>query len=196
MTPAEMLSFPFVRAALATGLLVGGLFSYLGVLVILRRVVFVGITLAQLAALGVAVSFYVPLPAELTALLGTLLGALVLSPQLGGRFVPREAGIAFVYAAASATSILLVAKSALGEAHVLGLLFGNILTVSTVHLAFLAGAVVVVGLVHWRFYPEFLYASFDPETARASGYRVGRWNVVFDLTLAMSIASLGPSPPS
>jgi len=102
--------------------------------------------------------------------------------------MPREVGIAFVYTAASATSILLVAKSALGEAHVLGLLFGNILTVSTTHLAILAGTVIVVGVIHSRYHREFLYTSFDPETARASGYRVGIWNLLFDLTLAMSIA--------
>jgi ABC-type Mn2+/Zn2+ transport system permease subunit len=184
----EILTLPFVRTALAAGLLIAGMCSYLGVYVVLRRVVFVGIALAQLAAAGVALSFYSPLPAEVLALAMTLLGAVLLSAEMGGRYLPRDAGIGFAYATAAAASILLVAKSAQGEAHVLGLLFGNILTLTGRDIAVLAAVVVVVGGVHLVFAKEFLFSSFDPETARTAGYRVGMWNVIFDLTLAGAIA--------
>jgi ABC-type Mn2+/Zn2+ transport system permease subunit len=184
----EILALPFVRFALLAGLLIAGMCSYLGVFVVLRRMVFVGIALAQLAAAGVALSFYLPLPAEVLALLVTLGGAVLLSSQLGGRYIPREAGIGFAYAAPAALSILLVAKSAQGEAHVLGLLFGNILTLTGADLAVLALVTGVVALIHLLFAKEFIFSSFDPETARTAGYNVTFWNVLFDLTLAGAIA--------
>jgi ABC-type Mn2+/Zn2+ transport system permease subunit len=189
MAPLEILTLGFVRIALGAGLLIAGMCSYLGVFVVLRRTVFVGIALAQLAALGVALSFYIPLPASVLALAVTLGGALLLSANLGGRFVPREAVVGLVYAVATAAGILLVAKSAQGESHVLGLLFGNILTLTLGDVLRLAVVVVVVAVVHGLFAKEFLFASFDPETARAAGYRVGGWNMLFDVTLAVAIAA-------
>lgn len=185
----EIFTLPFVRSALAAGVLVGAGCSYLGVFVVLRRTVFVGIALAQLAALGVALSLFVPAPPEILALVTTITGALVLGTSLGGRFIPRDAFIGFVYATAVATSTLLVSKSAQGESHALGLLFGNILTVNTAHLLILAAVTAMVAVVHFLFFKEFLFTSFDPETARASGLRVGAWNMLFDLTLAVTIAA-------
>ena len=190
MTQAlEILGLPFVRSALAAGVMVSLTCSYLGVFVVLRRTVFVGIAMAQLAALGVALSLYIPWPPEALALVTTLAGALVLGSTAGGRHIPRDAFIGFVYVASVATGTLLVAKSAQGESHVLGLLFGNILTVDGAHLLILLGVTVGIALVQGLFFKEFLFSSYDPETARASGLRVGRWNLLFDLSLAVTIAA-------
>lgn len=188
MSSWEIFTLPFARIALVAGLLIASMCSYLGVYVVLRRVVFVGIALAQLAALGVAFSFYIPLPAELLALVATLVGAVAMSSGLGGRFLPRETGVGFAYATATALSILLVAKSAQGEAHVLGLLFGDILTLTWKDVLVLAFVLAAVAGIHVAFAREFLFSSFDPETARTAGFRVQRWNVLFDLTLAAAIA--------
>ncbi|HET7462012.1 MAG TPA: metal ABC transporter permease, partial [Longimicrobium sp.] len=43
-------------------------------------------------------------------------------------------------------------------------------------------------LVHLLFYKEFLFVSFDRETARTLGYRVGAWNLLLYLTLGLVIA--------
>jgi len=185
----EVFALPFARIALAAGLLVGGMCSFLGVHVVLRRVVFLGIALAQLATLGAALSFYLPLPPTVLALLTTLAGALFLSNPPGGRWVGRDAMTGFVYSSSTALSILLVAKSAQGESHVLGLLFGNILTLRESDLILLAIVCVVVIAVHLAFAKQFLFAGFDPETARTAGFEVRRWNALFDLTLAVAIAT-------
>lgn len=184
----EMWGLPFVRMAIGAGLLVGVMASYLGVWVVLRRVVFVGIALAQVATLGVALSFYVPWPPLPLALIATLAAAWFLSDAGERTRIPREAGIGAVYVASAAASILLVAKSAQGETHVLGLLFGNILTVTAGDLLGLAGVAVAVLGLHLGFAKEILFVSFDPETARAAGYRVRGWNLLFDVTLALAIA--------
>lgn len=184
----EILTLPFVRVALGSGLLIAAMCSYLGVFVVLRRIVFVGIALAQLAAVGVALSFYIPLPCEVLALISALVGALLLGSRWGGRYLPREAGVGFAYAAASAAAILLVAKSAQGEAHVLGILFGDILTLQMTEVGILIGVTAFVLLLHAVFYKQFVFTSFDPESARAAGIRVGVWTALFDLTLAAAIA--------
>src|SRR6185295_3864700 len=50
----EMLAQSFVRYAVIASVLAGGVSAYLGVYVLLRRIVFVGIAIAQIATLGVA----------------------------------------------------------------------------------------------------------------------------------------------
>ncbi|HYJ79448.1 MAG TPA: metal ABC transporter permease, partial [Longimicrobiaceae bacterium] len=52
----------------------------------------------------------------------------------------------------------------------------------------LLGVSVPVLLVHLVFYKEFLFVSFDRETARTLGYRVNRWNLLLYLTLGLVIA--------
>ena len=50
----EMLSYPFFQAALIAGTLSAAMCALVGVYVLLKRIVFVGITLAQVASMGVA----------------------------------------------------------------------------------------------------------------------------------------------
>jgi len=47
---------------------------------------------------------------------------------------------------------------------------------------------IPVLLVHALFYKEFLFISFDQETARTLGYRVERWTLLLYLTIGLSIA--------
>jgi ABC-type Mn2+/Zn2+ transport system permease subunit len=44
-------------------------------------------------------------------------------------------------------------------------------------------------LVHAVFYKEFLFVSFDRETARTLGYRVTAWNLLLYLTLGLVITA-------
>ena len=54
-------------------------------------------------------------------------------------------------------------------------------------MVLLAVAVPVL-LAHLVFYKEFLFVSFDRETARTLGYRVNFWNLFLYLTLGLVIA--------
>ena len=51
-----------------------------------------------------------------------------------------------------------------------------------------AAAAALVALVHTLFAKEFLFVSFDPETANALGYRTRFWEMLFYLTLGLTIA--------
>jgi len=54
--------------------------------------------------------------------------------------------------------------------------------------AVLAGVGAPVLLLHLVFFKEFLFVSFDQETARTLGYAVERWNLLLYLTLGVVIA--------
>jgi ABC-type Mn2+/Zn2+ transport system permease subunit len=117
----------------------------------------------------------------------TLAGALFFG--MGGTRgrIPADATIGVTYAVAAAAGILLVAKAATGEAHDI-FLQGNILGITQLDTWILLAVAAPVLLAHLVFYKEFLFVSFDRETARTLGYRVDFWNLLLYLTLGLVIA--------
>ena len=184
----EMLSYPFFQSALIAGTLSAAMCALVGVYVLLKRVVFVGITLAQLASLGVAVALLVDVHPMIMALVTTLTGVACFALTRTGQRVPQEGVIGASYVMAAALGIICVAKNPVGEARNLKVLFGNILSVHTGEMVALAVLLAVLAIVHVVFYKEFLFVSFDPETAQAQGINVRGWDLLLYLTIGLAIA--------
>jgi zinc transport system permease protein len=185
------------REALYGALVIALACSVLGVYVVLRRIVFVGAALAQLSSAGIALGLFLyglGIGGELThhpvamALIVTIAGAMFFGIGGGGRGgVPPDAVIGVTYAVAAAAGILLIAKAKTGEAHDI-FLQGNILGITRTDTLILVAVAIPVLLVHGIFYKEFLFVSFDRETARTLGYNVKFWNLLLYFTLGVVIA--------
>jgi zinc transport system permease protein len=184
------------RDALYGALLIGVACSVLGVYVVLRRIVFVGAALAELSSMGVGLAIWLggrgvalgPLTSPVVvSLIVTVAGVIFFSTATGRSAVPGDATIGVVYAAAGAAAILLISKAASGEAHDL-LLHGNILGIGRRDWLTLLAVAAPVLLLHALFFKEFLFVSFDRETARTLGFSVERWNLLLYLTLGLVIA--------
>ncbi len=183
------------REALYGALVIALGCSVLGVYVVLRRIVFVGAALAQLSSAGIALSLFLGGFAA-TAVLGAHPVGLALLLTLGGAVffgmggkarVSPDATIGVAYAVAAAVGILLVAKATVGEAHDI-FLQGNILGMTRHDSMTLLAIVAPVLLLHAVFYKEFLFVSFDRETARTQGFNVTFWNLLLYFTLGLVIA--------
>jgi ABC-type Mn2+/Zn2+ transport system permease subunit len=85
-------------------------------------------------------------------------------------------------------AILCIAKSAMGETHMLKLLQGNVLTVTPLETWELFGTFVVVALLHTLFGKEFLLVSFDRDAASTMGYNAIGWDFLLYLTIGVVIA--------
>ena len=184
----EMLSYPFIQSALIAGSLSAALCGLVGVYVLLKRIVFVGITLAQVASMGVAVALLIDVHPMIVALVTTLAGVAFLSMTGIGRRVPQEAVIGANYVMAAALGIICIAKNPVGEARNLKVLFGNILSAHTGEMVALGVLLALLAIVHVVFYKEFLFVSFDPETAQAQGINVRGWDLLLYLTIGLAIA--------
>ena len=190
------------KDALYGALVIAFACSAVGVYVVLRRIVFVGAALAQLSSAGIALALWL---AGVGAALGVATHPLVLSLVMtlaGALFfgaggargrVPQDAIIGVTYAVAAAAGILLIAKAATGEAHDI-FLQGNILGITRTDTLVLLAVSVPVLLVHLAFYKEFLFVSFDRETARTLGYSVRAWNLFLYLTIGLVSLSRCSSP--
>ncbi|MEW6163108.1 MAG: metal ABC transporter permease [Nitrospirota bacterium] len=73
----EIFKEPFMQTALLGGLITACLCAYLGVFVILKRIVFMGVALSQVAALGVASGLFVGVNPIISAFVLTLFGIIL-----------------------------------------------------------------------------------------------------------------------
>ena len=184
------------REALYGTLVIAVACSVLGVYVVLRRIVFVGAALAQLSSAGIALALWLSGQGILLsvsshpiafALLLTIAGVLFFGSGAGRSPIPPDATIGVTYAVAAAAGILLISKASVGEAHDI-FLQGNILGITRTDTLVLIGTAIPVLLAHAIFYKEFLFISFDRETARTLGFKVDFWNYFLYLTLGLVIA--------
>ena len=183
------------RDALYGSLVIALACSVLGVYVVLRRIVFVGATLAQISSAGIALAYWLAGQGVALGLashpeafsLVVTLGAVAFFAGMGRGRVPPDARIGVAYALAAAAGILLIAKATTGEAHDI-FLQGNILGITRLDTVELLAATLPVLAAHAVFYKEFLFVSFDRETARTLGYAVQRWDLALYLTLGFVIA--------
>ncbi len=185
------------KEALYGALVIALACSVLGVWVVLRRIVFVGAALAQLSSAGIALALLLGgmgIGGELThhpvavSLILTLGGAAFFAIGHKERAgIPPDATIGVTYAVAAAFGILLIAKAKGGEVHDI-FLQGNILGITSADVLVLLAVTVPVLVLHAVFYKEFLFVSFDRETARTLGYRVALWDQLLYFTFGIVIA--------
>ena len=191
----DVIRLPFFQIAALAALVLAGIHAYLGFHVVRRGVLFVDLALAQMAALGVAVSVVLghehdEVSAYLLALGMTLLGA-ALFAWLRGRAhrAPLEAFIGIVFATAQALAFLLLEKTPSGPEHIREALVGSLFTVSPREVGVVAGLYALVGAVHVWLRRPFLEITNDPEGARARGRRVFAWDFLFYATFGVVVTS-------
>lgn len=177
----------FLRNALLAGVLVALLCGYLGLFIVLKRIVFVSVALSELSSAGIALALYFALAPLLGAAVFTLLGIFLFSIRPSPRRVPHDSYIGIIYCIAGALAILMIAKSAQGETHMLKLMQGDVLTVDPRETWVMAGAFAVVALLHLLFAKEFVLVSFDRDSAWTLGFRAGVWDWLLFLTIGITI---------
>ncbi len=188
LSPATVFRLDFMQRALVAGILVGGVSAFLGIYVVLRRIVFVGIALSEMSSAGVALATLTKIAPMIGSVLTMFAGVLLFSVRWGGKRIRQDAFIGIGYVVASAGAVLLLSKSASGEGSMMSLLFGDILTVTANDIWATAIALGITLAFHALFYKELLFVAFDPDTASASGYPVRFWELALYLTVGLTIA--------
>jgi zinc/manganese transport system permease protein len=188
----------FLLAPFVASLILTGIHAYLGVHVVERGVIFVDLSLAQIAALGATIAILMPFSGGdphhwsvyWVSLGFTFIGAAVFSTIRSRRArIPQEAIIGICYAVASAAAILAMSKSTSEAEHLKDMLVGNILAVSWPEVAKTAALYGGVGLFHYVFRKQFLAISMNHEKAEASGIAVRFWDFLFYASFGFVVTS-------
>ncbi len=182
--------FDIYGAAFPVGLAIAGAGALFGVFVVLKRVVFIGVTLSEAAACGIALGLLVGWP----PFVGGLLTAMVVVVLLGLPFerwlnLPRDTLLGVLFVAFSGGSIVLVAKSGFGLEQVKTLLFGSLLFASSQDLRLIMA--VLVPCTAWLLISlrPTSYAFLDPDAASVLGIPVKALELAFFAALGAVVAA-------
>ena len=196
MLDTSMISF--LAPAFFASLILTGIHAYLGVHVVERGVIFVDLSLAQIAALGATIAIFLPAAhgdphapiVYWISLAFTFIGAFVFSTVRSQRArIPKEAIIGICYAVASAAAILAMSKATSESEHLKDMLVGNILAVSWKEVAETAMLYGAVGIFHFVFRRRFLEISMDPHRAEAEGVSIRFWDFLFYASFGFVVTS-------
>ena len=186
----DLLLWPFIA-----GLVLTAIHAYFGLHVLARGVVFVDLSLAQVAAFGVTVALLAGHTvhsdaAYWYALVFALFGAMVFAlARPYEAAMQQEAVIGIVYAVSAALGVLVLDRAPQGAEHIKQLLIGSILTVTPEDVGTLAALYAAIGAVHWALRRPLIEVSFEPRLAATNRRRVFLWDVVFYGSFALVVTS-------
>jgi zinc/manganese transport system permease protein len=188
--------FEILLPAFVASLILTGIHAYLGVHVVERGVIFVDLSLAQIAALGTTVAYLAgydlhSTTAYLFSLGFTFLGAAIFAMSRVHRKtrIPQEAIIGIVYAVSAAVAILVMSKATQETEHLKEMLVGNILSVSWKELFKTAILYSLVGFFHFLFRSRFLLISMNEPEAERQGLNVRFWDFLFYMSFGFVVTS-------
>ena len=189
----------FMLAPFVACMVLVAIHSYLGLHVIAREVIFVDLSLAQMAGLGSVVALlYGVAPDSRTAfifsLVFTCIGAALfaLTRTRGKGRVPHEAIIGIVYVAASAAAILVADKAPRGAEALHDVLEGSIIWITWPTILKKGAAYVGLGVLHFALRKQFLKISFHPDEAEREGWRIRAWDFLFYVSFGVAVTMSVP----
>ena len=209
----QILSPDFLlRNSVYTSVLIGFACPLVGVFLVLRRLVFMGVALPQISSTGIAIAFSVPMwlgllqpehaarGEHLCAFVGStvfsLAAILVMAFHERHGRGSLEGRLGTAYVVAAALSIILLSKNRYGEVGWLDLMKGEVITIDNFDLALTGITLALVLTVLGLFHKEILLVSFDRAMAVTLSKNIVFWDIVLylliGLTVSMAVLSVGP----
>ncbi len=210
-TLLEILNPNFLlRNALYGGVVIGLVAPLVGVYLLARRMVFLGVALPQISTAGVAGAFIwhaffhghpdrdindfaIALVGSSFLTFAVILTLALLERRSRGLL---EGRIGALYALAGAATILLLASDRITEIGVLNLLKGEIIAIPDAELLILVLGYGVILAVLSLFHKELVLVSVDREMAVSLGKRVVLWDLVLfgviGVAISLGVLVVGP----
>jgi zinc transport system permease protein len=186
----ELLSYDFMRSALAAGIAASVLCGIVGIYVILNRIVFISDGIAHAAFGGIGLGYFLgidPLVFGVFSAVATALGIGMISSRTR---VTEDTAIGVFLATGMALGIVFMSLARGYARDLYGYLFGNILSVTWQDVAIIVGLTIAVLILVALLYKEFLVMSFDPTYGEAVGIPVRRMKLLLLCMVAFSVVML------
>ncbi len=189
----QAFSVGFMQRAMVVAVLLGALTGVVGVHVALRRLAFMADTYTHTVFPGMAVAFALGWSIVGGALVAGLLSAVAFTALDRSRRITSDAALAVLLTSFFAVGVIVISRTERYSADLTGLLFGRILTVDGPQLWEVASVLAVVGVVLVATHKELVFGAFDPEGARAAGYRVAVLDLVVNLLIVAAVVAAARS---
>ncbi|MFH0844022.1 MAG: metal ABC transporter permease [Pseudomonadota bacterium] len=183
----DALHFEFMRNALLAGILVSVICGMMGTLVVVNRIVFISGGIAHAAYGGIGLALYMGIPPYLGAALFSFLVSMIMGAASIRNKERADTIIGVMWAVGMALGVILIDITPGYGVDLMSYLFGSIMTVSKTDIWVMVVLTVVIFLVVFFFYKEFLAMSYDEEFSFVVGIPV---KILYFVLLAMIALSV------
>ncbi|MBT3290685.1 MAG: metal ABC transporter permease [Victivallales bacterium] len=178
--------FPY---AVVGGIVIAAACSLLGVFVILKRVVFIGVALSEVAACGIATALVCGFHPFIGASAFSLAAVTALAQPFEPKRLPKDAFLGVLFVLAASVSILLVSKSGFGLHEVKALLYGDLILTSKRDLVIILATLLPVVACLLLFLRPTLFTFLDRDAALAMQLRVRVWELLYFVALGLAVSA-------
>ena len=182
----EVLNADFMRKAFMAGIVTAVASGAIGYFVILRQQAFASHALAHIGFPGATAAILIGIPITLGMVTFTVVGAIAMA-LAGNRLNDRDIATGTILAFATGLGLFFSNIASTAASNVTNVLFGNLVAVTTSQLISFAVFLCLILLTIAVCYRPLLFTSISPEVAQARGLNTGRLNLVFLVTLALTI---------
>ncbi|MEW6145630.1 MAG: metal ABC transporter permease [Thermodesulfobacteriota bacterium] len=182
------------RDPMIVGAVSGAVCGFVGVYVVLRRIIFVSAALTQISSFGVALSFYLEglsmgaasslVHPFLLSIVFTSLAAVFFAAKRDFSRISQEGVIGFGFLIASGAVIILGDRITKGAHDIADILFGSAVVVDPRDVYVIPAVALAAIVIHIVYFKDFVFVSFDEETARLFKYPVRALNTALLITIA------------
>ena len=178
----------FLLRALAAGFGAALAAGPLGCFVVWRRLAYFGDTMAHSALLGLALGFLMNVEPVLGIFAVTVAVAALLLSLERWSTVPTDTLLGILSHGALAMGLVAIGLMSWLRVDLMGVLFGDVLSVSMQDIMLIYAVVAVVLVCLWRIWEPLLATTVSSDLAQAEGLGGRRANLIFTLLLALVIA--------
>lgn len=182
------LQYEFVIRAIIGATIVAVVCAVVGVFVVLRGLAFLGDAIAHSAFPGVVIAFLLKVDLVIGGSLAAIGGALAMSALSRRGGLREDTAIGIVFSGMFALGIVLFSGIRTYSGDLLGVLLGDVLGISVSQLVVAGSITAVVVVFVGLFWRTFVFVSFDPTGAAASGLRVGLYDALLLSAIGVAIA--------
>lgn len=182
-----LLAYGFLQRAFLAGLFIAVACAVLGVFLVLRKDAMIGHGLSHIAFAGVALGLFLnvlPLAAALIVAVGAALAVVKLKGRAG---LHGDTAIGIFSSLGLALGVLLASLARSFNVELMSYLFGDILAIEPLEVALAVGLAAAVLVAVRLNYDKLLFMTFDRESARAAGIKVGRLDTLLMVLTAVTI---------
>ena len=183
----ELFSYSFILRALTVGILVALCSALLGVSLVLKRYSMIGDGLSHVGfgALSVAMAMNLaPLQISIPVVVAAAFLLLRISENSK---IKGDAAIALISSSSIALGVIITSLTSGMNADVYNFLFGSILAMSRGDVLLSVAISTIVLLMFIFFYNKIFAVTFDENFAKATGTKVGIYNMLIALLTAVTI---------
>ncbi|GAC1410615.1 MAG: metal ABC transporter permease [Actinomycetota bacterium] len=184
----SFLNLGFIQAALVASAIVGAVAPVIGTFLVQRRLSLMGDGIGHIAFAGVALGFWIGVSPFLTGIVVAIVGALGI--ELFRRRDPESADMAlalFFYGSLAAAVVIASVSHGKGAVSIVGVLFGQVLTVTRNEVLAIVMIGIVVLVVVVGVYRGMITAAIDEESATVTGLPVRTLNAGLMILTALTI---------